>query len=192
MLVADLQHFMDLRDGTPGPARRLAGQLSGIVRAATAGDAGVAWGSALPCRRRPGNRSCPGRMIVLRPEPPAAIHFRCSTCDDEGVISSWVDSPHDLRRRGLALAGQRTEIAVTDEVASVLRDLRFLDADSERVVFGMRAGGGRIVLAATDDELDELVGLVAAEANHETNRRRQQRLDAAFDALSDTGPAAGG
>jgi hypothetical protein len=132
-------------------------------------------------------------MIVLRPEPPAAIHFRCSTCADEGVISSWVDSPHDLRRRGLALAGQRTEIAVTDEVASVLRDLRFLDTDSERVVFGMRAGGGgRIVLAATDDELDELVGLVAAEANHETNRRRQQRLDAAFDALSDTGPAAGG
>ena len=36
------------------------------------------------------------------------------------------------------------------------------------------------------------LGLVAAEANHETNRRRQQRLDAAFDALSDTGPAAGG
>jgi hypothetical protein len=92
----------------------------------------------------------------------------------------------------LALAGQRTEIAVTDEVASVLRDLRFLDTDSERVVFGMRAGGGRIVLAAIDDELDELVGLVAAEANHETNRRRQQRLGAAFDALSDTGPAAGG
>jgi hypothetical protein len=32
--------------------------------------------------------------------------------------------------------------------------------------------------------LDELMGFVAAEANHEPNRRRQQRLDVAFDALN--------
>lgn len=131
-------------------------------------------------------------MIVFRPEPPAAIRCRCSICDDEGVISNWVDSPHDLRRRRLTLAGPLNEIAITDEVASALRDLRLLDTDSERVVFAMRADGGRIVLTATDDELDELVGLVAAEANHETNRRRQKRLDVAFDALSDAGPAVGG
>jgi len=56
----------------------------------------------------------------------------------------------------------------------------------------MRADGGRIVLAATDAELDELVGLVAAEANHETNRSRQKRLDTAFDALSDATVTAGG
>ena len=36
-----------------------------------------------------------------------------------------------------------------------------------------------------EEELDELIGFVAAEANHETNRRRQQRLDAAFNALND-------
>ena len=66
-----------------------------------------------------------------------------------------------------------------------------LDTDSERVVFAVRADGERIVLTATDDELDQLIGLVAAEANHETNRRRQQRLDAAFDALS-VAHAAGG
>ena len=48
----------------------------------------------------------------------------------------------------------------------------------------MRADGERIFLTATDDELDELIGYVAAEANHETTRRRQKRLDAAFDTLS--------
>ena len=43
----------------------------------------------------------------------------------------------------------------------------------------------RIVLTASTDELDELIGFVAAEANHENNRRRQKRLDAASDVLSE-------
>ena len=191
MLVADLHHFLDLPDDMPGPGRRLAEHLSSIVRAATAADGGTAWMSALPCRRRPGNRSCPGRMVVLRPEPASVIHWECSTCHDEGVISNWSDSPDDLRRRTLTLACPLNEIAITGAVASVLRDLRLLDTDSERVVFAVRVDGERIVLTATDDELDQLIGLVAAEANHETNRRRQQRLDAAFDALS-VAQAAGG
>ena len=82
-------------------------------------------------------------MVVLRPEPPAAIRWECSTCHDEGVISNWCDSPDDLRRRTLTLACPLTEIAITDAVASVLRDLRFLDTDSERVVFAMRGDGER-------------------------------------------------
>ena len=122
---------------------------------------------------------------MLRPEPPAPIHWTCSSCDDEGVISNWGDSPYDLRRRTLTLASPLKQIVITDEGASALRDLRLLDADSERVVFAMRADDTRIILTATDDELDELIGFVAAEANHETSRRRPKRLDAAFDALSD-------
>jgi hypothetical protein len=38
--------------------------------------------------------------------------------------------------------------------------------------------------SAPTESLDELTGALAAEANHEPNRRRQQRLDAAFDALN--------
>ena len=72
-------------------------------------------------------------------------------------------------------------------MASALRDLRLLDSDSERVLFAMRADGQRIILTAIDDELDELIGYVAAEANHETTRRRQKRLHAAFDTLSNAG-----
>ena len=158
MMVADLHHFLDLPDDIPGPARGLAEHLCSIVRAATAGDAGTAWMSALPCRRRPGNRSCPGRMIVLRPEPASAIHWECSTCHDEGVISNWCDSPYDLRRRTLTHARRLNEIDLTDAVAAALRDLRFLDTDSGRVVFAMRGDGERTVLTATDDELDQLIG----------------------------------
>ncbi len=61
MLVTDLHHFLDLPDDIPGPARRLAAYLSNIVRAATAGDAGTAWMTTLPCRCRPARRPCRGR-----------------------------------------------------------------------------------------------------------------------------------
>jgi hypothetical protein len=186
MLVTDLNHFLDLPEDTPGPARRLAGHLSNIVRAATAGDAGTAWESALPCQRRPAGRRCPGRMIVLRTETGAPIRWQCSVCDDEGVISNWEDSPFDLRRRQLTLAETLNEVAIPDEVAAALRGLQLLDTDCERVVFRIRARNDHAILTATDDELDELTGFVAAEANHEPSRRRQQRLDTAYAALSIT------
>lgn len=183
MYVADLRHFLDLSPSTPGPARRLAEQLGGIARAATAGDAGNAWPSALPCRRRPGRRPCPGRITVFRPEPPAEIRWQCDVCGDQGVISGWEDSPYDLRRRGLSLAGPLRDVVLSHDMAAALRGLRLLDADCERLVYRIRADGDEAVLSATDEDLDELVGYVAAGANHERNRRRQRRLDAAYDAL---------
>jgi hypothetical protein len=186
MLVTDLHHFLDLPQDTPGPAWRLAEHLSNIVRAATAGDAGTAWESALPCRRRPANRACPGRIVVLRTEPGAPIRWQCSVCDDAGVISNWEDSVFDLRRRQLAVAGAASEIVIPNQIAAALRDLQLLDPDCERLVFRIRAHHDEgAILAATDDDLEELIGSVAAEANHEPNRRRRQRLDAAFDALND-------
>jgi hypothetical protein len=192
MMVTDLHHFLDLPAATPGPARRLAGHLGNIVRAATAGDAGTTWESALPCRRRPGNRRCPGRMIVLRTEPPAPIRWQCSICDDEGIISNWADSPFDLRRRRLTLAHPVNELVIPNEVAAVLRELQLPDAGCERVVFRVRAHDGGAVLPATAGDLDELIGFVAAEANHEPSRRRRQRLNAAFDALSNAAQAPDG
>ena len=93
-------------------------------------------------------------------------------------------SRYDLRRRRLILADIPHELVVPDDTAATLRDLQLLDTDSERLVFRMRAHRDGAVLAATDDELDELIGFVADEANHEPHRRRRRRLDAAVDALS--------
>ena len=84
-----------------------------------------------------------------------------------------------------------TRSSLTAEIAAVLRTLAFLDTDCQRAVFAIRAHNNRLHLAVTDTELDELIGAVAAEANHEPNRRRQQRLDAAFDALNTAAGASG-
>lgn len=184
MLVADLDDYLDLPDDVPGPALRAAERLGRIVHAATAGDAGVRWTSALPCARRPGNRACAGRIVILRSDPPAPVHWWCADCGDDGSIRKWEGSPYDLRRRTLAVAEVTEQTVVPDDVAAVLRELLMLDADVERRVFAMAAGPAGAVLSVTPDELDELVDSVAAEANHEGDRRRRRTLDAAYDLLS--------
>ena len=85
-----------------------------------------------------------------------------------------------------------TEIVTPDQVAAALRELRLLDTDRERLVFRTRAHTDGALLAATHDDLDELIGFVAAEANHEPNRRRRQRLDNALDALTTAAQAPDG
>ncbi|MDQ3825357.1 MAG: hypothetical protein M3319_05315 [Actinomycetota bacterium] len=100
------------------------------------------------------------------------------------MINNWRDSPYDLRRRQLALARPIKDVVISEGVAAALRERQLLDFDCERLVFAMRSDNARIIMPATDDDLDELIGFVAAEANHETNRRRQQRIDTALDALT--------
>jgi hypothetical protein len=186
MLVADLGHFLGLPEDASGSVRRLAQHLGDIVRAGTAGDVGDPWVSALPCRRRPAHRRCPGRMTIaiVSADATAPIRWWCTVCDDEGVISNWADTPYDLPRRRLSAVGDVDEVIVTDETAAALRELVLLDPYCERLVFGMRAHPDGAVLLAGADDLEELIGSVAAEANHEPNRRRRHRLDAAFNALT--------
>jgi hypothetical protein len=159
-----------------------------IVRAATAGEGGQAWVSALPCRRRPGRRPCPGHFALFRTDVPPVIEWRCIACGDDGVIRGWERSIFDLRPRRPELASMTPVRAVIPaEVAATLRDLRLVDTAGERLVFRARLAddGASAVLAVGDDELEELLGYVAAEANHEEDRRRQKRLDQAFQALND-------
>lgn len=186
MFVSDLRHFLDVPDDAPGPARRMADHLGCVVRAATAGKAGTAWESALRCNRRPGNRPCPGHIAVFRADLPAPIDWRCTSCGDDGVISGWEDSYFDLRTpRAMPSSEVVPGVVITDAVAATLRDLRLLDSDCERLVFQARISSEGIVLPADEEDLDELIGFVAAEANHETSRRRQKRLDVAFAMLSE-------
>jgi hypothetical protein len=164
----------------------MAEHLGFVVRAATAGEAGVPWVSALSCRRRPGNRPCAGYIAVFRADLPAPIEWRCTACGDEGVISGWEESLHDLRQpRTSSDHEPRYETLLTDDLAAPLRELMYLDVECERLIFRMHHSTEGTVLAASADELDELLGFIAANANHETNRRRQKRLDAAFNVLTD-------
>lgn len=76
-------------------------------------------------------------MVVLLTDPGVPIRWQCRVCDDGGMISNWEDSPFDLRRRRLTLAGAVNEIVISDEVAAAPREVRLLDPDCERLVFAM-------------------------------------------------------
>lgn len=187
VFVSDLRHFLDMPEDAPVPARRMAEHLALLVRATTSGVGGQAWVSALPCRRRPGRRPCPGHYALFRTDVPPSIEWRCTDCGDEGVISGWERSVYDLRPRRPFVSLPSNRVVITAEVAATLRRLLLVDTAGERLVFRARlADDGRgIVLAAGDDDIEELLDHVAAEANHEKDRRRQKRLDQAFQALND-------
>ncbi len=175
-------------EDAPVPARRMVEHLSLLVRAATSGVGGQAWVSALPCRRRPGRRPCPGHYALFRTDVPPSIEWRCSDCGDEGVIRGWEGSVFDLRpRRPELVSVPSVRVVIPAEVAATLRGLLLVDTAGERLVFRARLAdeGQGVVLAAGDEDLEELLGYVAAEANHEKDRRRQKRLDQAFQALND-------
>lgn len=102
-----------------------------------------------------------------------------------GCISGWERSPFDLRpRRTDDRPGDVVRAVITPEVAATLRSLMLVDSVCERLIFRASVVDGRIVLEGDLDDLDELIGHVAAEANHEEDRRRQRRLDAAYKVLS--------
>ena len=108
------------------------------------------------------------------------------SCGDEGVISGWERSPFDLRPASIDdVRGDEIRAVITAEVAATLRSLMVVDSACERMIFGASVSDGGVVLEGDLDDLDELVGYVAAEANHEADRRRQRRLDSACDVLRD-------
>jgi hypothetical protein len=186
VFVSDLRHFLDMPEDAPAPARRMAEHLTLLVRAATAGESGQSWVTALPCHRRPGRRPCTGHLAVFRSDVPPSIDWRCTACEDDGVISGWERSPFDLRpRRPTLVPAPTVHVTVTPEVAATLRALLLLDTASARLVFRARRTDEGVRLACDEDELEELLGYLAAEANLETDRRRQKRLDQAFEVLND-------
>ena len=183
VFVSDLAHFLDLPDTVPGPARKMAEQLTSIVRTATVRTGGVEWVSALGCGRRPSRQRCGGHLVVRRSDVPAEIWWACSDCGDDGVIRGWERSSFDLRTVERLVVDDRVDVVVADEDATLLRTVMLADAVTEALVYGAAWSPAGAVLTGTFDEFDELSDAVVAEANHEAGRRRQRRLDAVVDAL---------
>lgn len=195
VLVSDLRHFQGAPLLESGPALRLANHLMAVARAASAGDRGPAWVSALPCRRRPGRKPCPGTIAIARIDVPASVHWRCTACHDEGLLRGWEQGPFDLRpvpgtERVTTPEGEAPEqpggsrqVVLSVDAAAALRTMEELDVRAERLVYRARPLGDAVLVEGGDEELGQLLEHVAAEATHEENRRRRKRLDALYEEL---------
>jgi hypothetical protein len=74
VLYADVTQF-DGTDPEVHPAAwKLAEHIRGVIRAATAIPTGYTLESALPCRRPPGHRKCPGWIRISRQDIPPHVN----------------------------------------------------------------------------------------------------------------------
>lgn len=183
VMVSDLRHYLDMPEGAPGPAKRLAAQPSATVRSGSARPVGTSATSAVGCTRRPGRRPCDGFVTVFR-HANGEIAWGCDVCGDEGVITGWEGSPSDVS--GLDdsdVDGDPIALVMPRELFDRIRRVLLLDAASELLVARAEGSSAGVILAGSSEAFDELAGYVASEANAETDRRRARLLDEACDLL---------
>lgn len=193
--IVDITHYGDPLDPAldiPEPARRLREFFGTIVGATTA------WPfpdqsrtTGLRCRRRPNRKPCSGLLRVILVEGEGHIAWACSNCDDNGLISGWRDSHWDLspaddddeERRVIQATDEAFDVILThDEYAALLRTPWF-DDDVRRTILGAQASEDEVDLWGTEEALDDLLDVVAGEANHERHKEWRDRLDTVFDKI---------
>jgi len=80
---------------------------------------------------------------------------------------------------------QLKPIQFTLQDRDLILDLYTVDPDMERRLKLAAVKGKGVVVQLNAYDLDELLGEIAAVANHEENARQQKKLDALFDRVSD-------
>jgi hypothetical protein len=80
---------------------------------------------------------------------------------------------------------QKVPVTFTDRERALVIDHTFAGGELTEPLEGARAKAGTYVVRYTLDDIEELLGYVAAEANHATNKKLKKELDALFARLQD-------
>lgn len=183
--VTDMRQFEKMHDSehrVPLASIRLGEYFGRIVRAATCWVPGISMESAIRCRRRPGRRSCPGHIRLYRAEVPPQISWKCSVCDDKGIIRGWQDTIWDLSRQARATHPE-VKVILSPREYSALDRILGLDRQAERVVCAAVTTDGGILLTGGVWEINHLAGFVVRESNNSSATSRRQVLDRIADKL---------
>ena len=78
------------------------------------------------------------------------------------------------------------EVSVSQEEFDALSESTAFDPDAEQIVWRALWTAAGILLRAPESDMDHLLGCIAADANHESDRKRRRRLQAVFDRISDS------
>ena len=190
--ITDLRHFLD-DAGLPvgGPPGRRAAYWCQLVEAATVRPDGAWDGSAVHCRRSLRRVRCTGHVSVRRSDATETVEWRCATCGDSGVISGWAETAWDLRGAAADRPGALIQVRLSHDEYTQLRDCEAIGVETPTLLAAATVDDAAVVLAGTEAELDDVLGHVAAEANHTRDRRRRLALEAAYARLEDALAARG-
>ena len=179
--ITDITHFEGIPpDLAQGPAGRIARYFGAIVSAASVSPMREVVGVALWCRRRPARHPCPGHLLLYRHQPSGPIEWRCSVCDDRGLISNWRGSTWD-QSAGQQVSGESLEMVVSREELEELRKVMAFDLPSQRIVDGARFTAKGIVLLGSEASFRGLLERLAADANPGEGARRRRLLNAVYE-----------
>jgi len=173
--IIDMTHYADIRDPAqkvPMPARQIGEFFGLIVSAASSWPyPGVLMPSTIDCRSRPGHKACPGNVDILRAEGDEDIRWKCSACDDNGVIHNLTKTPWNLSdpARDDADPGVARTVLVTTEEYGAVRTVLGLDAVAERVVMGATTYEGKVAVCGPPEDLLHLVEQVGPVPRREPN-----------------------
>ena len=87
-------------------------------------------------------------------------------------------------RRKRIKPGQLVDVRLTPQERDLIIERTLIDGEMEARLRGATARGSNLVVQLTLDDVDDLAGHVAAEANHYSEPRMRQVLDAVYDRLA--------
>ncbi|MDO8689854.1 MAG: hypothetical protein Q7R39_07560 [Dehalococcoidia bacterium] len=162
-----------------GPAATYARYFGSIVSAASLQPSGTWVDVAVKCRRRAGGKPCAGNIRLRRVDVPSQVEWGCTSCDDSGLIHNWRGSMWDLSgvRKGSVRDAKLLALAVSWEELRALRKILLLGPETQAVLDGAVVAAGVICLQGPEDDIEELAGQIAFEANHTRSVNRQRILD---------------
>lgn len=178
--VTDIRHFPGSVVGEAIPADlhpvafRMGEFMGRIVAAATSAFWPGVRVTGLRCRRRPNRRPCSGHLAVQRDDAAEHVHWQCTHCDDNGLISGWRGSIWDLTGPHEAPVdpAQSTVVDLDDQDYGLLLSvLSTTDRDAERAVMRAEYSADCTRLTLADAVIEELIDTLVAEANAEQGPR---------------------
>ena len=178
--ITNLRHFLeekgDLGD-IPGPARKLAEYLCSIVKAATSYAFEISLPTGIRCRRRPKRKPCQGEIFAILDKKNNSIEWFCSRCDDNGIITAWENTKWDMRFSDMIIV--RFDIVERD----LIKNNTFSGPDLTDRLDAAKEVTNSITVYYSPEELEALLGYIAAEANHTTDIDLENELDALYESL---------
>lgn len=181
-LFTKVRHLLnedgELPADLPGPARKLSEFICSIVKSVTSHSLEALVPTGVCCRRRPKRKSCRGEVFAFLNDETRAIQWNCFLCGDNGFIYDWENTKWDMR------FSDTIPVRLHVEERDLILNETLAGPDLTDRLEAAKKVSSAVVVYYSSDELDNLLGHIAAEANHSHDRKIKEALDTLYNSLA--------